>query len=242
MPPTLPGIPRPDRAATAWTRVLVIVAACGGLAVLATSDTLHDLLLRVIAVAESVIRAHPGWGISLFIILAALSAMLAFFSTALIVPVAVYTWGNGATIALLFAGWLLGGMCAYAVGRFLGRPVVNALTSGAALARYEALVSQRAPFGLVLLFQFALPSEVPGYVLGIVRYHFGRYIAALSIVELPFAVGTVYLGAGLLARRAILIISIGAAGALLIALAFHLLHKRLAAEREAYRTRREARS
>jgi len=103
-------------------------------------------------------------------------------------------------------------------------------------------VSQRAPFGLVLLFQFALPSEVPGYVLGIVRYHFGRYIAALSIVELPFAVGTVYLGAGLLARRAILIISIGAAGALLIALAFHLLHKRLAAEREAYRTRREARS
>jgi uncharacterized membrane protein YdjX (TVP38/TMEM64 family) len=100
-------------------------------------------------------------------VFSALSAMIAFFSTAVITPIAVETWGAGASIALLWTGWMLGGVCAYGIGRSLGRPVVRALTSHDALDRFENRISSRAPFGLVLLFQLAMPSEVPGYVLGI---------------------------------------------------------------------------
>jgi uncharacterized membrane protein YdjX (TVP38/TMEM64 family) len=152
---------------------------------------------------------------------------VAFFSTAIITPVAVRTWGELASFVLLWSGWLLGGICAYALARSLGRPIVRTLASEAALARFENRLSARTPFGLVLLFQMALPSEVPGYVLGLVRYPFVKFVCALSIAELPFAVGTVYLGASFLQRRTVLLISIGCAGALLSVLALHRLKRRL---------------
>ena len=42
-------------------------------------------------------------------------------------------------------------------------------------------ISAKATFPLVLLFQLAVPSEIPGYVLGALRYHFGKYLAARAI-------------------------------------------------------------
>jgi uncharacterized membrane protein YdjX (TVP38/TMEM64 family) len=153
--------------------------------------------------------------------------MVAFFSTAVIVPVAIHTWGSGLTIALLWAGWMIGGILAYSVGRFLGRPVVNRLTNGAALVRFENRITARAPFSLVLLFQLALPSEVPGYLLGLVRYRFWKYLLILGIGELPYAVGTVYLGESFVRRRTNMLLALGAGGGLFIAWAFHLLQKRL---------------
>ena len=150
---------------------------------------------------------------TLFIVFSALSAMIAFFSTAVITPVAVETWGAGTSIALLWTGWMLGGVCAYGIGRSLGRPVVRALTSHDALDRFENRISSRAPFGLVLLFQLAMPSEVPGYVLGIARYQFLKYILILGMVELPFAIGTVQLGASFVQQRSYMLLAIGAAWA-----------------------------
>ena len=58
-----------------------------------------------------------------FVLVSALSAMLAFFSSAVVVPVAVYAWGNATTLALLWGAWLLGGIGSYVVGRTLGRRV-----------------------------------------------------------------------------------------------------------------------
>ncbi len=152
--------------------------------------------------------------------------MIAFFSTALITPVAV-EHGAGLSIVLLWIGWMLGGVCAYGIGRSLGRPVVRALTSHDALDRFENRISSRAPFGLVLLFQLAMPSEVPGYVLGIARYQFLKYILILGMVELPFAVGTVYLGASFLQQRSSMLFTIGAAGIALTTWAIYTLQKRL---------------
>jgi uncharacterized membrane protein YdjX (TVP38/TMEM64 family) len=155
--------------------------------------------------------------------------MIAFFSTALITPVAVETWGAGTSIALLWLGWLLGGMCAYGVGRTLGRGVVRTLTSRDALDRFEHRISNRTPFGVVFLFQLAMPSEVPGYVLGVARYAFLKYILILGMVELPFAVGTVHLGASFLAQRTAVLIAIGAVGIAATTWAIYTLQKRLSA-------------
>jgi uncharacterized membrane protein YdjX (TVP38/TMEM64 family) len=153
--------------------------------------------------------------------------MLAFFSTAIIVPVAVLTWGVPASIALLWLGWLIGGVCAYSVGRWLGRPAVMALTSGAALSGFEHRIHTRAPIGLVLLFQVALPSEVPGYVLGMVRYPFLKYLFVVGVGELPYALSTVYLGDSFLERRTTALIGVGVAAAILSGWALHRLQKRL---------------
>jgi uncharacterized membrane protein YdjX (TVP38/TMEM64 family) len=217
----------PPRAAGVWKRALGLGVLIIGLAALAASDPVHDLFLRLVNVAERVIAAYPTLGATLFVVFSALSAMIAFFSTAVITPVAVRTWGETMSIALLWTGWMLGGMCAYAIGRTLGRTVVRALTSDDAVDRFEHRISNRAPFGLVLLFQLAMPSEVPGYVLGIARYSFWKYIVILGMVELPFAIGTVQLGASFLERRTVLLVAIGALGIALTSWAIYTLQKRL---------------
>ncbi len=153
--------------------------------------------------------------------------MIAFFSTAVLVPIAVVTWNEWATFGLLWLGWTLGGAVAYAVGRFLGRHVVATLSSGHALA-YADRVSQAAPFGLVLLFQLGLPSEIPGYVLGMVRYRFAKYLLALVLAELPYAAATVFLGVSFLEGRTLVLGAFGVVVLMFAAWAFRTLHRRLA--------------
>jgi uncharacterized membrane protein YdjX (TVP38/TMEM64 family) len=227
MPESPPGSEADVGQASVWKRVLLLILLCVGLAALAQSDALHSRLLQFLGTVEGIIDRRPVFGMSVFVVASALSAILAFFSSAIIVPAAVHAWGAPLTMLLLWIGWTVGGMGTYAVGRWLGRPVVKAMISDATLDQFEHRITTRAPFGLVLLFQFALPSEVPGSVLGLVRYSFGKYMAALTITELPYAVGTVYLGESFLEQRTFLIVGIGAAGAIVSAWALLQLRKRL---------------
>lgn len=229
MPLSAPVSERGAPLTSAWKGALAFTLICTGLALVASSDALHHTLLGLLTGAETIVAAHPVWGLTLFILFSALSAMLAFFSTAVIVPLAVRVWGEPFSMVLLWIGWLLGAICSYAVGRYLGRPVIRTFTSTTALARFEDRISKQAPFSLVLLFQLALPSELPGYLLGLVRYRFVKYLLAVGLGELPYAVGTVYLGASFVERRTFAMLGLGVAGALLIAWAVHLLQKRLSA-------------
>jgi uncharacterized membrane protein YdjX (TVP38/TMEM64 family) len=219
--------PGPRHAPAVSGRALALMAACTALALLASSDALHASLITGVAWVDGVVGRHPLAGGALFVALAALSAMLSFFSSAALVPVAVYAWGQMTCAVLLWLGWVVGGAAAYAIGRFLAGPMITSLMSRAARGRYEGRISRRTPFLLVLLFQLALPSEIPGYVLGVARYSFGRYLLALALAELPFAAGTVYLGASLLERRMLELVLVGALGALVIVVALHTLHQRL---------------
>jgi uncharacterized membrane protein YdjX (TVP38/TMEM64 family) len=88
-----------------------------------------------------------------------------------------------------------------------------------ALQKFESHVHRDMPFYVVLLFQAAVPSEVPGYLLGTVGYRFDRYLIALAIAELPFAAATILLSESLVANRAwtlwisgamLIVVSIGA--------------------------------
>ena len=227
MPETSPGSETDVGQPSVWKRVLLLILLCIGLAALAQSDAVHNRLIQVLGVAEAIIKERPVLGMSVFVAASALSAILAFFSSAIVVPAAVHAWGAPITMVLLWTGWTVGGMGTYAVGRWLGRPVVKAMISDATLDQFEHRITTRAPFGLVLLFQFALPSEVPGSVLGLVRYSFAKYMAALTITELPYAIGTVYLGESFLEQRTFLIVGIGTAGAIVSAWALLRLRKRL---------------
>lgn len=210
----------------AW--IGVAVAAVIGLVLL--SRGLHDALLRLLATAHLLASSHPLAAVLLVLVFSALSAMLVFVSSAAITPFLVYTWGTLGAFLLLWTGWLLGGILSYGIGRILGRPVVDRLASPKLLERYEHWVSDRMSFPLVLLFQLGLPSELPGYLLGLVGYSLGRYVAALALAELPYGIATVLLGAGLIDRRVELLIPVGAAAAVLAIWSFLALHRRLGRE------------
>jgi len=207
---------------------MVIILLAVALALVTSFAELHAWLISLLPAAEAIIREQVVLGVVVFVVFAALSAMLAFVSSAVIVPVGVFVWGKAASLLLLWVGWILGGITAYTLSRYFGRAVVHALLPRTVIERYENLIPRRASFGFVLLMQLALPSEVPGYLLGLMRYHFWRYIAALALAELPYAVATIYLGAGFIERRTYLLIGVGIAVAVFGGVALHALHRQIA--------------
>ena len=223
-PPTAPSA---HRHPPALGRALAVVVACAVLALLLSSDVLFGFAERLLAAADRVIAAHPAGGLALFVVVSALSAMLAFFSSAVLVPVAVLAWGPLGTIALLWVAWIVGGLASYAIGRYVGLPLVRRLVPARQIAAYRARFTARATFPIVLLLQLALPSEVPGYLLGLGRVRVGIYLSALALAELPFAVGTVLLGKSIVERRLALLIGLGVVAALAGLGAIRLLHRRL---------------
>ena len=175
--------------------LLVIVA------LLLVSERVHHALLDVLGRVHVVAVDHTWIAAGLVVTLAAMGAMIAFVSSWVVLPFAVYTWGFTQALLLLWVGWLLGGIASYAMGRFLGRPAVSWLAAADVLERYERRVSHRSTFGLILLLQLGLPSEIPGYLLGLVRYPFAWYVLALGAAELVQGVPAVMLGAGIVQRH-----------------------------------------
>ena len=214
-----------------WKQVGALVLVVTALVVVAVSDVLHGTLTSVLDAVEPVITERALWGAVAFTILAALSAMLAFFSSVILVPVALQVWGYQETMVLLWLGWTLGGVTSYLIGKSLGRSIVTRLAPKDAFDRFERLVTRRTPFGHILLFQLTLPSEIPGYVLGTLRYSFWKYLLALCLAEIPFVLATTAIGAGLLQQELLILLSASAALALVVAVALLVIRRRLHRDR-----------
>ncbi len=229
--PCLPSladvVPPSDADSRLSGRLLTVVVLALVVVALSASAALHGRLVALLHEVQAILGSHPVGGPVAFVLLAAASALLAFFSSALLVPAGVVTWGMAATALLLAVGWFVGGLVAYALARWVGRPVVARLTKPGRLAAWEQRLGPRTPFGVVFLFQLALPSEVPGYVLGLVRYPLARYAAALLLVEGPFAAITVWIGEEFLARRVLPILAALAGAALVGVVASSWLRRRL---------------
>ena len=178
---------------------------------IAASDTLHYRTEEIVVWIEGVISQAPVLGMFLFVLLAMFSAMVAFFSSAVFAPIAIYAWGNAGTFMLLWLGWLLGGILSFCVGRFLGRSVVGMIIDEQKIAAWERELGERSRFIHILIFQAAVPSEIPGYVLGILRYRFPLYLTALALTEIPYAIATVYLGESFLEGESTVFILLGIA-------------------------------
>ncbi len=204
---------------------LAVLVAAAGLVI--ASDTLHGRLAAAVAWGDGLIARAPIAGMAAFVVLSALSAMFAFFSSGLISPVAISAWGTLVTLGLLWLGWLLGGAVTYAVGRFLGRSAAALFVDDATLALWESRVTSRAHVSRVLLFQVAMPSEILGYVLGLVRYSFGTYMAVLAVTEIPYALAVVYLGESFLAGNATTFVLIGAAVVATTSGLYYVVRRRL---------------
>jgi len=206
-------------------QVLLFSAGIAAVSLIAALDAWHERARELIAAGEIVITDFPILGMAVFVALAMASAMLAFFSSAILVPVGIYAWGTAVCFLLLWIGWFLGGIAAFAIGRFFGHTVVEVVVGEDRLRQLKKRVSQRTRFVHILLFQAMMPSEIPGYVLGSLHYRFVPFAVALALAELPYALGTIFVGENFLAGRVWVLIAIAASG-LLIALVGYSLFER----------------
>lgn len=211
-------------------RVALVALAFVIVAGLLSLDGVHARLEQALAAVSPHIQGHPVTGGVVFVLLSALSAVVAFFSSAVLVPAAVYTWGEGITMALLWLGWWIGGLGTYAIGRALRRPLMHAAGARRQFDLYRAKVPADAGFVLVFLLQLALPSEIPGYLCGVLRVPLRTYAAALALAELPYAVGTVLMGESLVLGRPGVLLALGAVALVGGWYALRILRKRLSSD------------
>lgn len=212
---------------TSRRRLIGALALLGVLVLLTASGAAHAMATEAIVLLTSMLTRRPIAAIAFFVVLAGASAMLSFFSSTVLIPVALHAWGPAATFVLLWLGWLVGGVCAYAIGRGAFGPLLGWLVPRERIASYERWLSADTPVWIVLLLQLSLPSEVPGYLLGTLRYRFVRYLFVVCVGELPFALGSVYIGESFLRGDTTKLVLVALAGLGMIVLAASLLRRRL---------------
>jgi uncharacterized membrane protein YdjX (TVP38/TMEM64 family) len=179
---------------------LTLAAAILLLAFLSYSATFRNFIEAANGWAEDIMNDHPVTGAVIFLLFSCASAMLAFTSSAVLVPAANLVWGKLFTFLLLWGGWVLGAIVAFGIGK-RARPLLIYLGYKDTLDEYQQFVSKRMKFWAVLLFCVAVPSEVPGYLFGGVRYPFLKFLSAIAIAESIYAFGLVVAGESLVAAR-----------------------------------------
>jgi uncharacterized membrane protein YdjX (TVP38/TMEM64 family) len=200
-------------------RILVLLAVLGVVVIAARSEAVHRAIVGVLDISRDLMEEYPRGGMVLFLALSALSAMLSFFSSSALVPIGVYVWGPERTALLLFLGGTVGGTAGYWISRTLGRRIVDAMFASDKIRRYEEFFQHHARWRTVLLFRLALQSELPSYVLGLVKYPFPSYLPMILLGELPYVLVMVYLGESFLERNVMLfaVVLVGALTLTLVA-------------------------
>lgn len=197
-------------------RVIALLLVLLTAAALTRVPDLHAQIDHMLLAASALIEQHRVLGAVVFVVASALSAMLVFFSAVLLVPVGIETWGSLGCFLLLWLGWFLGGVLTYGVGRSLGRPAVDTLLRKRSVGELERRLPTTHGFWGALSIQLVFPSDLGGYFFGLLRYPPGSYFAALACAELPFALGTVYLGTAFLERAWVPLMVGGALAAVLL--------------------------
>jgi uncharacterized membrane protein YdjX (TVP38/TMEM64 family) len=210
-------------------RIVLLVALIAIVIAVASSDAVHQAFVDVLAAAERLMSSYPRAGMAVFIALSALSAMLSFFSSSALVPFGVFVWGPTSTMLMLWSGGVLGGIAGYWMARTLGRGIVQRIVPEGPFQRYEEFFRTRASWHTVLLFRIALQSELPSYVLGVLRYPFMRYLPMILLGEIPFVLFAVYLGESMIERNAWVFAIALLTGVTLTLIAFRALQRQMRA-------------
>src|SRR3989344_7905093 len=159
-----------------------------------SSIKLQNYFYEIISFFGVSFGENPILGAVIFLALGAFSSMFSLFSSAPLVPIGIMVWGNFLTVIFLLTGWIIGSVFAYYIGWYAVHPAIKGLVPFEKIEHYKNQLSKKLEFEIILMFRMAMPAEIASYALGSLKYHFGKYLFATFITELPFAVLMVYLG------------------------------------------------
>ncbi|MEK7636363.1 MAG: VTT domain-containing protein [Patescibacteria group bacterium] len=193
------------------SKILKIIAGIVVFVVIFWGSTIiENYVHTIVGFLANYIDNRSWMGAGVFMVLAVLSVMFVFFSSIWLVPIALLAWGNTLTAIMLFSSWLLGGIFSYLIGKYIGYPIVRKIISEEKINNYSDIFSQtRESFSLIVLSRFVLPSEVPSYLLGMVRYPFLKYLLATAISEIPYVFFAVYFVEAIIKKNTITFLIFG---------------------------------
>ena len=140
------------------------------------------------------IEENPFQGVSLFLGLNILDAVLAPGATLPLIPVAAHAWGHFWAALVTTAGWTVGSLVAFSIARRWGSPLVKKLTSMERLRQMKRYIPQDVFWSIVVL-RLVMPMDLLSYLLGLFTHiSWGKYVAATALGVTPPAFLLAYLG------------------------------------------------
>ncbi len=158
-----------------------------------SSVSLQNYFYDVVLIMENYAENHELMAFFVFIFFSVFSAMFFMFSSIWLVPAAIFIWGEFLTANFLFVSWIIGAALSYSIARYAGYLVFDKIISSGKISRYRDFFRDEEGFWMIFLLRLVLPSEIPGYAMGVIGYNFGKYLLATALAELPYAFLTVFL-------------------------------------------------
>lgn len=142
---------------------------------------------------RSYVRSLGTGGLALLLGLMVGHAIV-FYPSEIVTATAGYVYGFGPGLALVVAGWLLAALLSYALGRTVGRPLLQRVLGH----RFGWLTTTMERGGTSLLLSGRLIPVVPfallGYAAGATRVDLWRFSWTTVIGYLPLTTAVAYLG------------------------------------------------
>ncbi|HEX8591460.1 MAG TPA: VTT domain-containing protein, partial [Candidatus Paceibacterota bacterium] len=134
-------------------------------------------------------------GLLIYILLAAVTTVLAPLSNLPFIPIASALWGPPIAALASVLGWGLGGMIAFALSRKYGRPLVERFIPTDKLAQVEKRIPKERQFWPIFFLSMVFPTDVLSYTLGLFKEVSWRiYPVAMVLGNIPFAFVFAYTG------------------------------------------------
>lgn len=191
------------------------------------SSSAQNALIKYADDIGNYFRENAILGGLIFIGVSALAVLFSPFSSVPLVPSAIMAWGNFSTFWLLYLGWIIGGVAAYFIGSFFSEKIIERFIPLEKVDYYKERISANSQFWLVLIFRLAIPSEAASYTLGIIRYHFGKYLIITILTEIVFALFVVYSSAILLSGKILYFAALLLAGGATLYFLYRYVQRRL---------------
>lgn len=168
-----------------------------GLAVIALVPELRHCVSLVIhgqfGALRSYVRSLGAGGLALLLGLMLAHAII-FYPSEIITTTAGYVYGFAPGLAFVVVGWLLAALLSYALGRSVGRPLLQRVLG----RRFTWLTGTMEGGGIILLLSGRLIPVVPfalvGYAAGATHTSLWRFSWTTVLGYLPLTIAVVYLG------------------------------------------------
>lgn len=188
------------------------------------SSVLQKEFYLIVGIFNELVIQNEILAVFVFILLAAVAALISPLTSIPLVPIAVVIWGSIPTAVFLLSGWIIGDAISYFIGRYLGYKTVCYFVSAEKIDELSSTVKKHTTFLKGLLLRLVLPAEL-GYAFGIIRYNFLSYLLLTLLAELPFAIISTYASEAVISGDTIRFLALMVALLLGIFLAISMVRK-----------------
>jgi len=146
----------------------------------------QSLLLEHLEKLREIISSYGSLGPLIFILLIALSTILAPINNFLVWLPGFYIFGPERSIAYSLIGGLIGGLSAFLIARKFGRPVVKKIIGKKGMERIDELTKDLGVLTLWLLMVFGVSLfDLVSYAAGLTNVRIKDFFVAILLGPLP---------------------------------------------------------